>query len=147
MANNHNCNNVEAFVAITELIGEMGWGIGLDIEVPVAVQYIPRTSADEPELQPIQTVTLHPKSMEPVFDSIYRRLVNSQHYNPMRDLKRNSDLMTTENHRLDLIVKALEKDLSKLTIERDDAIERAGILKNETIRLLGLLGDENDESR
>ena len=72
------------FVRITELIGEMSWGI--DIPSPIVIAYCD-ISGD------IKTKSCYPKEMEPVFDAIYNKLKTAKEYAPMPQLrKENSEL-------------------------------------------------------
>jgi len=83
----------DAFVRITELIGEMSWGIG--IPSPVVIRYCDISGE-------IKTKHCEPKELEPVFEAIYSKLKAVPDYNPLPNLR-------AENNQLEARVAVLEK--------------------------------------
>jgi len=67
----------EKYAAITELIGEMSWGI--DVPSPIVLSYVERLG------EGIKTIAMTPTSMEPVFEAIYQKLKSAPEYNPLKD--------------------------------------------------------------
>jgi hypothetical protein len=70
-------DTAEKYAAITELIGEMSWGI--DVPSPIVLSYVERLG------EGIKTIAMTPKSMEPVFEAIYQKLKTAPNYNPLKD--------------------------------------------------------------
>ena len=68
--------NIEAHTKVTELVGEMSFGV--DIPSPIKMVF-QKDIMSEPE-----TISIPPQSMEPVFDAIYQKLKKHPDYIPFQ---------------------------------------------------------------
>lgn len=96
----------DSFVRITELIGEMAWGVELphvfNIEILKPFPFDDGPISDD---LPIEKHALSPISMKPIFEAIYQKLKKDPVYNPLPEARQ-------ENHELRQRIKELE-DLVK----------------------------------
>ncbi|MDH3981312.1 MAG: hypothetical protein OES84_00250 [Kiritimatiellaceae bacterium] len=86
------CDN-EQFIRITELIGEMSWGI--DLPSPMTV-YMQAWGDKEPS----KILATDPKNYEVVFDAIYQKLKNNPDYSPLREERKRYSSLAEENRKL-----------------------------------------------
>lgn len=88
----------EAYVKITEIIGEMAWGI--ELPSPMQVSYL--------EDGKLMHRMIRPESYEPVFDAIYRRLKMNTEYSPVqiwrdKEEQMNAHIIKLENALIELL--------------------------------------------
>lgn len=67
----------ERYCAITELIGEMSWGV--DLPSPIVLHYVEELGGE------VKSKAMTPRSMEPIFSAIYHKLKTAPNYNPLRE--------------------------------------------------------------
>lgn len=87
----------ELYAQLSELIGEMSWGIGLPRVMTVAIK--------ESHDSPVKLIDVSAEHSQPYFEAIYKNMKSNKKYNPLRNAMQKVEQLQSANAEL---VEALE---------------------------------------